>query len=123
MGNRVSIQFKMGTEKSVVLFDHWGGMERVEHAKAYADKLVHEELRVGPGSHNSGDPLGRFEPNTVMLDYLAQLGKNEYQDEPGKDVTRVRSSLYLGKSSRDGDNCDNGHHVIDLEKYTKDILV
>ena len=32
-----------------------------------------------------------------------------------KDKKRVESDLYLGKDETEGDNSDNGHHVIKLK--------
>lgn len=101
MGDRVSISFKTGDEESVVLFCHWGGMEFVKQAKAYAKELIQE---VGSCQVN---PLERLEPNTVMVDFI------RYHLDS---ASRVMSNYYLGKDSEDGDNSDNGHHVIELSK-------
>ena len=97
MGDRVSISFKHGSKESVALFCHWGGMEFVEKAKAYADKLPRGERSM---------PLDRLEPQTVMVDFIRTITE-------GKGP--VESNLYLGKTPQDGDNSDNGHHVIDLK--------
>ena len=101
MGDHVSISFKNQDEESVVLFDHWGGMYRVEHAREYVLALQHEV------ANHQTTPLDRLEPGTVMVDYI-------------RDITalqpRIRSSLYLGATAADGDNSDNGHHVIYLHK-------
>lgn len=102
MGDRVSISFKNGDQESVALFSHWGGMEFVKHARNYADNLVwSRKERV--------DPLGRLEPETVMVDFISRYTRG----------TEVKSNLYLGKNKEDGDNCDNGHHVIDLGKIAE----
>jgi len=100
MGDRVSIQFKRGKELSVVLFDHWGGMGRVTHAQKYADELKMLSRQIG------SMPLGRREPQTVMVDYIRDITFN---------LPRVESSLYIGATENDGDNSDNGHHVISLD--------
>lgn len=101
MGDRVSIQFEKNGEKSVVLFSHWGGMEFVEHAKNYVNELIKE---VGT---NETMPLERLEPETVMIDFIREITKEE---------KRIMSDLYLGATENDGDNGDNGHHIILLKK-------
>lgn len=104
MGDRVSIQFVNGDEKSVVLFSHWGGMDFVEEAKVYINILQNEK-------HNfKGNPLGRLEPNTVMVDFIRHLVSNIDNLTSG----RVMSDLYLGATEEDGDNSDNGHFEIQL---------
>lgn len=100
MGNRVSIQFKNKNEKSVVLFSHRGGMDFVKETKNYIKQL--KEKGEGKGI----DPLGRLEPNTVMVDFIRHITKDE---------TEVRSDYYLGATEKDGDNSDNGHHIISLD--------
>jgi hypothetical protein len=102
MGDRVSISFKTGKEESVVLFNHWGGKEFASEALDYAQELMSE--RVG-----GVEPLDRFEPNTVMVDFIRHITKL---------MPRVESSLYLGKDSNEGDNSDNGHFAIvfDIKK-------
>jgi hypothetical protein len=101
MGARVSISFVTGNEESVVLFCHWGGPEFVEMAKKYAKKLVKE---VGTDILN---PLDRLEPNTVMVDFIREITKNE---------ERIKHNYYLGATENDGDNSDFGHHKIKLTK-------
>jgi hypothetical protein len=96
MGDRVSISFKTGKEESVVLFNHWGGKEFASEALDYAQDLM--DIRTG-----EVEPLDRFEPNTVMVDFIRHITKT---------MARVESSLYLGKDQNDGDNSDNGHFVI-----------
>lgn len=102
MGDRVSIQFKKGEDKSVVLFSHWGGMEFVETAKEYVSMLKAE----CKASETPDDlPLGSLDPETVIVDFIRYITK---------DMERVESTLYLGATSDDGDNSDNGHHIIEL---------
>jgi|TARA_Y100000310_G_C20539756_1_gene742635 hypothetical protein len=101
MGNRVSISFRNNKvpdfmQESVALFSHWGGMQFVKEAQAHADTL--------PRDSNVA-PLDRLEPNTVMVDFIRHITK---------DKDHVRSDLYLGATPEDGDNSDNGHHLIDL---------
>lgn len=100
MGDRVSISFKRGDDESVALFNHWGGMEFVDTAEMYVRKLKRE--RSG-----STKPLDRFEPCIVMVDFVRDQTNG---------MDRVESSLYLGADKTLGDNSDNGHHVIDLDK-------
>lgn len=102
MGNRVSISFRKGAQESIALFDHWGGMNRVRHAKAYVAKLKAEK------AGDQTTPLDRLEPTTVMVDYIRLITK---------DLPEVDGNLYVGQM-RDpmwGDNSDNGHHVINLD--------
>ena len=101
MGDRVSISFvhEKTEEESVVLFDHWGGMERVENAREYVDALVLE--RMGQEMM----PLDRLEPGTVMVDYIRYIAQGR---------ERIEGSWYLGATPDDGDNSNNGHHQIFL---------
>jgi hypothetical protein len=103
MGDRVSIQFQNGEQKSVVLFSHWGGMEEVSLAKSYVRRL-REQFR---GSHVW--PLERLEPETVMVDYIVcNVAKHAVQNG------HVMSGYYLAATEAEGDNSDNGHWIIDL---------
>jgi len=99
MGDRISIQFKNGKEKSVVLFSHWGGLSFFEVAKKYTLDLINE---IGLKEMT---PLDRLEPNTVMVDFIRYVTEDE---------KRIESNLYLGATEFDGDNSDNGHKIIDL---------
>lgn len=101
MGDRISIRFVNGTERSVVLFSHWDGESLKTFAEDYVSKL---KTKV---SESDFSPLDRLEPNTVMLDFLLNLFKKE-------NLSEVRSNYYLGKDESDGDNSDNGHFDIDL---------
>lgn len=104
MGNRISIQFKNGEDESPVLFSHWGGEEFKQEAEDYVTELKGE---IGMKNPMTGtEPLDRLEPGTVMVDFIRQITKN---------MDRVKSDLYLGKDENDGDNSDNGHHVIELD--------
>lgn len=96
MGDRISIQFENGGEKSVALFSHWGGMEFVDEAVTYVKELI----------GNGITPLGRKEPNTVMIDFIREITK---------DMKVVDGDIYLGVDGSDGDNSDNGHFIIDLQ--------
>jgi hypothetical protein len=99
MGDRVSIQFDKEGDKSVVLFSHWDGMDFVKEAKEYVKKL---KTYTGGKTTN---PLDRMEPNTVMVDFIRHITK---------DKSRVEGNYYLAKSENEGDNSDNGHHIIKL---------
>ena len=104
MGDRVSIQFKDPDGKlSPALFNHGGGMEFVRIAKAYALELIAER--------NTAEryPLDRLEAATVMVDFIRFL----VAKEPAK---RVEHNLYIEATLGDGDNSDNGNHVIRLRK-------
>lgn len=105
MGDRISIQFKCGSEVSPVLFSHWDGQSLMSAVDEYLDQL--KEINKDGKSFS---PLDRLEPGTVMVDFICQhIGKKE----KGK---RVDSNYYLAIDESGGDNSDNGHFVIDLEE-------
>ena len=102
MGDRISIQFRNGKRKSVVLFSHCGGLAVKEEAEAYAKSLAAcNQKAEGRGV----TPLQRLQPNTVMVDFIRHMTE-------GMDA--VEQDLYLGVDKDDGDNSDNGHFIIDL---------
>ena len=70
-------------------------------ALKYAKKLQERNKEKGQVS-----PLDRLEPNTVMVDFIRYITKNEKE---------IDSNLYLGKDSNDGDDSDNGNFCIDLK--------
>lgn len=107
MGDRISIQFKTEGEYSVVLFSHWDGLEFKNKAKKYAQELME-------WSKGETYPLERFEPNTVMIDFIREITEGE---------TRIKSNYYLGCTETDGDNSDNGHYIIEFKPQTKKIIV
>lgn len=115
MGDRISLQFKKrwkkdafnlkdNEEKSVVLFSHWQGMGLKKRADEYL-----KELKKWNEKQKSSIcyPLNRLEPQTVMIDFIRYITKDE---------ERITSDLYLGFTENDGDNSDNGHFIIDLNK-------
>lgn len=101
MGDRVSIQLMNGSDKSVVLFSHWGGRSFLSVFQQYYNGLQ-KEIKKGS---NSSMPIGRLEPETVMVDFIRYYTRN---------MDRVSGGLYLGVDENDGDNSDNGHWVFDL---------
>jgi hypothetical protein len=105
MGDRISIQFKKEKEKSVVLFSHWQGMSLLDRAKSYLLDL--NNWINNQGVNKISYPLTRKEPNTVMVDFIRYITKDE---------ERITSDLYLAKDKNGGDNGDNGHHIIDLNE-------
>ena len=106
MGDRVSVSFRQGKRESVALFAHWGGPEFPDLARKYLAELD-QEVPV-----KIGNPLTRREPEIIMVDFIVWLYRNKELSGEGEHVS---SSFYLGKDQHDGDNSDNGHHVIDLE--------
>lgn len=107
MGDRISIQFKNGDDLSVVLFSHWDGMDLVKRANKYIKELekeVNASVWRGIGPY----PLQRYEPGTVMIDFLRSM----FKDSPHE---RISGNYYLGATPNDGDNSDNGHHIINLK--------
>lgn len=113
MGDRVSISFRKGAWESVALFSHWGGMDFVNLARQYVLELRSEQttssvlhaLDSGKTRAITAYPLDRLEPDTVMVDFIRYLTRG---------MDRVKSDYYLGRDWEQGDNSDNGHHVIDL---------
>jgi len=101
MGDRVSIAFENGKRTSVTLFNHWGGLEFVDHALSYI-KILKEELGSG-----SVTPLQRLEPSTVIVDFIRSLTH---------EMEIVDKTLYLCRDKNDGDNGNNGHWVIDVNE-------
>lgn len=101
MGDRISISFTDGQRVSVTLFSHTDGKALIKTAKKYLKELRKEKL-------DSTYPLGRFEPNTVMVDFIRYITK---------DKERILKNYYLGKSYFDGDDHDNGHYM--LNKNTR----
>ena len=101
MGDRISVQFQCDGNRSVVLFNHWGGEEFLEEAIEYAKLLKKEGKDKG-----SVLPLYRLEPETVMVDFIRHITKK---------MERVENDLYLGATERDGDNGNHGNHIIDLK--------
>jgi hypothetical protein len=99
MGDRVSVQFKNGRNLSVVLFSHWRGRHLLRSVENYHTLLNKSDVLLGT-------PLGRKEPNTVMVDFVRWI-------TTGMKV--VDSDLYFGKTKKYGDNSNNGHWVFDLK--------
>lgn len=102
MGDRISIQFENGIDKSVVLFSHWGGTKFLKKAERYVIKLKKE---IATNTLLDGMPLSRLQPQTVMVDFVRHITKK---------LNRVDGDLYFGFNSGDGDNLGNGHHIIKL---------
>jgi len=104
MGNRISISFvkktKEDEDESVTLFSHWDGKDLLNRAKEYLAELKQEQSEQGNPYFN---PIDRLEPNTVMVDFIRHITKDE---------KRIENNLYLGKNEMDGDNSDNGHFKI-----------
>ena len=102
MGARASVSFRDENNKSIVVFSHWGGEEFHQKAKDYVRKLK-EDIKIG--KVNKSYPLGRLEADRVVIDFIREITK---------DMDRVESDLYLGKTEEDGDDSDYGHKTIDL---------
>ena len=107
MGNRISISFtnELYNKKSVVLFSHSDGEEFLDTVHDYLAILG---ILINKDSNIKAMPLGRLEPQTVMVDFIKWLTE-EYD--------HVERNYYLGKDENDGDNSDNGHHEIELMDY------
>ena len=102
MGDRISIQFKNGNDKSPVLFSHWGGIEFYQFALKYVFDLKQKAKIEG-----NTNPLYRLKPGTVIIDFIrAYIQENK--------LKIIESDLYLCCLENEGDNSDNGHFIIDL---------
>ncbi len=110
MGDRISIQFKNGDDKSVVFFDHWAGRTLLQEAQEY---LV--ELNAETPDGRVSMPLDRREPSVVMMDFIAWRAVKHGYNPP---LHRIQGSWYLGVDENDGDNSDNGHYLVDVNHTT-----
>jgi len=110
MGDRISFSFKNGEEESVAFFSHWDGRSLEGTVNTYIAHLRRKLAENDPEGTSMGYPIERFEPNTVMLDFIRWFTRN---------MELITSNYYLGKDENDGDNSDNGHFVIDLTPYCK----
>tara|TARA_R110002110_G_scaffold71594_3_gene191194 strand:+ start:662 stop:1093 length:432 start_codon:yes stop_codon:yes gene_type:complete len=131
MGDRVSISFKDKEENSVCLFHHWGGEYFPKYAfnwfKGLKEKTENEKKTKGT------NPITRFEPRSMLAQFIGHMaqtqtpdfkecmgfeqvdGKSEYS-KPIYSNDLLSHSIYLGKGPNDGDNSDNGHFTIDINK-------
>lgn len=112
MGNRVSISFKNGKDESPFLFSHWEGMDFVQAAKRYVNKL-----RAAAEEKGAMMPLYRLEPEYVMLDFIFSYFRKDVVEK-----LRMESGFYLTRRENDGDNSDNGHFTIDLNEDQEDFI-
>ena len=126
MGDRVSISFKDKDEDSVCLFHHWGGVEFPKYAFDWFKGL--KEKTAKPKNSN---PITRFEPRSMLAQFIGHIaqtpdfkecmgfeqvdGKPEYS-KPIYSADLLSHNIYLGKGPNDGDNSDNGHYTIDVNK-------
>jgi hypothetical protein len=121
MGDRISISFVRydvngHKEESVTLFSHWQGTNLLSLVDDYLKD--YRELRdnaEGLSIHNH--PLFRFDPGTVMMDFVSWLSIKLKDD--GEDRHVFSHDFYLAKDQSSGDNSDNGHFEID-ENFTID---
>lgn len=99
MGNRASVSFKKGKWVSATLNSHWDG----KGLFAAARKCV-KELKRNAHKYR-GLPIGRGDPDTVMVEFVRQLTK---------DLPIVDGNYRLVPSPDDSDNSDQGHVTIEL---------
>jgi hypothetical protein len=107
MGDRISVRFVSGDGfyKSATLFSHWDGRGLLENVQQYLNELYEDNSKPNY-------PLGRKEPETVMVDFIRWLTKTE---------ERIYSNYYIAPSPEDGDNSDNGHFDIVLYRDSYEI--
>ena len=129
MGDRVSLSFQQKAEwyvnrkkaehleQSPALFHHWGGTDFPKFAFQWFKDVKAKYGKSG------GDPFTRMEPRNLMVQFIAHLRNHEdlrydrhYHGEWSTDDELLSYSIYLGKDSNDGDNSDNGHYTIDVDK-------
>ena len=125
MGDRVSVSFQQKAEwyvnrkkeehleQSPALFHHWGGTDFPKFAFQWFKKVKEKYGK------NGGDPFTRMEPRNLMVQFIAHLRNHEelrYGTLDETDDELISYSIYLGKDSNDGDNSDNGHYIIDVDK-------
>lgn len=115
MGDRVSIQFKNGDDLSVVLFHHWGGPDFPDFVRSWVKthKLGIEAYK----SDRISTPIDRLDVDNLMVQFIGFL-KTVNADFRYRHL--ISQSLYLGATENDGDNSDNGHHIIEVEGVDKD---
>lgn len=106
MGDRVSISFRNGNKESVALFSHSNGMEFVKLAQDYVATLKATINDPTSDPFLRAYPLGRLEPQTVLVDFISRV--------VGQGMM-IKHNFYLGATPEDGDNFNNGHHVIRLD--------
>ena len=100
MGDRISIAFADGEDESIAFFSHSDGESLLN--------VVGEYLTEYNSKHDRARklmPLDRFEPNTVMVDFIRWMAVKGLLGE------EVEHNYYLGRDSYDGDNSDNGHYI------------
>ncbi len=134
MGDRVSLSFQQKAEwyvnrkkeehmeQSPALFHHWGGTDFPKFAFQWFKKVKAKYGKKG------GDPFTRMEPRNLMVQFIAHLRNHEelryyWPKTPSANDLEIVTddqllsySIYLGKDSNDGDNSDNGHYIIDVDK-------
>lgn len=120
MGNRISISFVNGATESVSLFSHWEGEHLLGLVREYLEGLRKDEV-----VNSDCGPLSRWEPNTVMVDFLrwlsvrGDLNSSTYESGNLVEVNRTLGNYYLGRDKNHGDNSDNGHYKFHLRKPSK----
>ena len=121
MGDRVSVSFIDGDTKreSVALFNHWGGEDfAIQTRNWFRTHKTKLSVTAEQEVKNGLDPMTRFEPANLMVQYVNNLHKSPINCEMGDDLEftseYVSHSIYLGKDENDGDNSDNGHFTIDI---------
>ena len=128
MGDRVSISFKDNEENSVSLFHHWGGTHFPKYAFEWF-KMLKKQLKKETSKGST--PTTRFEPRTMMAQFVSHMGRSKhFKENKGFGKTNCKSdftkpivseselshSVYFCKDSEDGDNSDNCHYTIDVNK-------
>tara|TARA_R110000796_G_scaffold132354_2_gene247798 strand:+ start:2563 stop:2946 length:384 start_codon:yes stop_codon:yes gene_type:complete len=121
MGNRVSVSFIDGdtNRESVALFHHWGGEDfAIQTRNWFRTHKTKLSVTAEQEVKNGLDPMTRFEPANLMVQYVNNLHKSPINCEMGDDLEftpdYISHSIYLGKDENDGDNSDNGHFTIDI---------
>lgn len=121
MGDRISFKFAKKAEwdktgkkddTSVVFFSHWSGRGMLGVVEDYIQQLQGILAQRNAEAPNYHAPIDRKEPDTVMVDFIMWLGRQQDMD---KQAGHIEGDFYLGKDESDGDDSDNGHWVFDLD--------
>lgn len=134
MGDRISISFSatynddnhvvVGSKdntwkrESAVLSSHWSGMGLVEMALDFIQKLQEIQKNEGITEKDEFNPLDRFEPDNVMINFIRMLPYKSDYDRLSK-YGMISSDFRIVKDESDTDNSDNGHYEIDLSECKK----
>lgn len=109
MGNRSSIQFKRGEQRSPVLCKHWGGEEFHRQALDWLNKRlerIQEQVNEDRPCVHVSTPSTRMDIGTVFCELVVAIG----------------SGGYIGRDRDEVDDYDCGCLVIDLDSGSCEVV-